>query len=80
MPPIRGSTLWENSLKKDEKIIIDKDMLKYLMTAGTTNTDIYKIFNVNRNMVARWIKENELANELEEPNDDRFLLMRTKYF
>ena len=52
------------------KIVIDKYMLKCLMTAGTNNTGISKIFKVHCSMVARWIKENEMENIFREPEDD----------
>ena len=60
--------------KRTQKNIIDKDMLKYLITIGTSNTDIAKIFNVHRNMVALRIKKNESENTLEEPADDRVIV------
>ena len=66
--------------KRTQKKIINKDMLKYLMTIGTSDIDITKIFNVHRNMVTRWMKENELANMLEEPADDRIIINAFNFF
>ena len=66
--------------KRTQKKIINKDMLKYLMTIGTSDIDITKIFNVHRNMVTRWMKENELANMLEETADDRIIINAFNFF
>ena len=44
-------------------------MLKCLAAVGTTNTDGAKKFNINLNMVAQCIEENELMNMLEEPSN-----------
>ena len=48
-------------------------MFKHIMSTGTSNTNIAKTFNVHRNIATRWMKENELANVLKEPSDDKVL-------
>ena len=53
-------------------------MPKYLIAAGTANIDIAKFFYTHRNMVTPWIKENELANLLEEPADDIVIINTLK--
>ena len=45
-------------------------MLKCLMTAGITNANFAKVLKVRRKMATRWIKENQVANVLEEPDDN----------
>ena len=48
------------------------------MTVGTTNIDISKIVKARGNMATRWIKENDLANALEEPADDIVIINALK--
>ena len=52
------------------QIMINKCMLKYLISIGSKNIDIVKIFNVGRNTVARCIKFRGFANVLRKPEDN----------
>ena len=52
---------WKQHISKSQtgrrpQTLIDKDMLRYLTSIGSKNTDIDKIFNVGRNLVARCVK------------------------
>ena len=53
-------------------------MLKFLATAVTANTDAAKMFKVRRIMVTFWIKENQLANVLEEPDNENVVINELK--
>ena len=44
------------------------------MPIGFNKTDIAKIFNPDRNLVAHWIKNRELTDVLKEPEDDNAIL------
>ena len=61
-----------------QKNIVDKETLAHLVTEGTTNTGIAKMFKVHQNIVTLWIKENELDNALEEPTNDIFIVNALK--
>ena len=55
------------------KIIIDKEMLKYLITVGTTNSEIAKLFDTRRSIVTQCIKEHGLSDILHDPEDDNVI-------
>ena len=57
---------------------MQRTSLKYHITLGTTNIDVSNILDVHRNMVTRWIKENELGNVLEEPSSDSVIINNLK--
>ena len=54
-------------------------MLKCLMNACINNTEISKICKAHWNIVTRLIKENELANVLEEYDDNVIIVNALKW-
>ena len=50
--------------------MINKDMLQHLLSLGIPNTEIAKLFNVGRALIARWMKCHQLFNVLREHEDD----------
>ena len=44
------------------QIIMNKDMLMHLMSIGSNNTDVTKIINAGRNLVAHCVKFHGLTD------------------
>ena len=61
-----------------KKNIIDKERSNFLVSTGTTSTDIAKILKARRIIATRCTKENKLANMLEEPYDDNVIVNASK--
>ena len=56
------------------KIFINKDVLTHLITVGFNNTGMFKTLKVRHTIVACWVKENDLGNILQEPEDDNVII------
>ena len=60
--------------------MINKEMLKHLTSIGSNNTDIYKEFNADKNLLAHCTKHHGLACSLTEPEDDNVISQMLRKF
>ena len=56
------------------EIMISKDTLQHSMFLGIPNTDIAKLFNAGRELLAHWIKCYESHNVLRDLDDDNEII------
>ena len=54
--------------------MINKDIQRHLIPIGSRNTDVTKIFNVGKHLVARCVKHHGLKNILRDPEYDNVIL------
>ena len=60
------------------KKCINRYVLEYLISIDMKNTKIANIFDVHRNVVARWKVHHRLTNVLQEPEDDNAIISELK--
>ena len=55
-------------------MMINKYMLQCFLSLGLKPTEISKLFNVGRALVARWMTFHQSSNVLKEPEDDNEII------
>ena len=70
---------WKQHVPKSKngerhQTMINKDVLRHLMSIDSKSADVAKTFNAGSNLVARFIKHDGLADVLSEPEDDNAIL------
>ena len=68
-PTLEKKPMHKTETKGRPETIINKDISKHSLSIRLKNTEIDKTFNVDRMLVARWIKFHQLTNVLSEPED-----------